>query len=483
MAEPRPLTSLSDAVRTRALERYRLVQPFLETGVPLTQLARTAHRPLRTLRDWVARYRRHGLAGLAAQPRADRGQVRCLTPELQQLIEGLALKRPPPTAAQIHRQLTHVAPEHNWSVPSYRTVAAIVARLDPALVTLAHEGAVAYRETFDLLYRREASAPNEIWQADHTPLDIWVKDSDGKPVRPWLTVILDDFSRAVAAYRVSLKAPSALQTALSLREAIWRKGDPHWQVCGIPGTFYTDHGSDFTSQHLEQVGADLKMVLVFSEAGKPRGRGRIERFFLTVNQLFLSTLPGYITSGAAKPAPTLTLAELEQRLHTFLLDGYNHSVHSETGVTPHARWEAGGFLPLLPESLEQLDLLLLTVAKPRKVQQDGIHFEGLRYLDLTLAAYVGEAVVIRYDPKDLAEIRVFYRDEFLCRAVCQELADRVIGLKDIVQARTQRRRQVGDTLRQHTKLVETLLAAQPMEVPTPAKPAQTQPRLKRYLNE
>ena len=27
-----------------------------------------------------------------------------------------------------------------------------------------------------------------------------------------------------------------------------------------------------------------------------------------------------------------------------------------------ARWEAGGFLPRLPESLDQLDLLLLTVA-------------------------------------------------------------------------------------------------------------------------
>ena len=44
----------------------------------------------------------------------------------------------------------------------------------------------------------------------------------------------------------------------------------------------------------------------------------------------------------------------------------------------------------MPESLEQLDLLLLTVAKPRKVHPDGIQFQGLRYLDPVLAAYVGE---------------------------------------------------------------------------------------------
>jgi hypothetical protein len=42
-------------------------------------------------------------------------------------------------------------------------------------------------------------------------------------------------------------------------------------VCGIPDKFYTDHGSDFTSRHLEQVAADLHMALVFSIAGKPRG--------------------------------------------------------------------------------------------------------------------------------------------------------------------------------------------------------------------
>jgi hypothetical protein len=57
----------------------------------------------------------------------------------------------------------------------------------------------------------------------------------------------------------------------------------------------------------------------------------------------------------------------------------------------------------MPESLEQLDLLLLTVAKGRRMQQDGIHFQGRHYLDTMLAAYVGEDVTIRYDPRDMVE--------------------------------------------------------------------------------
>ncbi len=486
MAKPPALIELSDAERQRAAARYAILRPFLEDGVPLPTIAQAGGPSLRTLRAWVARYRAHGLAGLARQPRADRETLQRVTPDLAKLIEGLALQRPPPTAAHVHRQAARIAHEQGWPVPSYRTVAARIQRMDPGLVTLAHAGANAYRETFDLLYRREASSANEIWQADHTPLDLWVWGENGKPVRPWLTVILDDYSRAVAAYRLSAQAPSALQTALVLRDAIWRKTDPRWHVCGIPATFYTDHGSDFTSQHLEQVALDLKMQLVFSMAGRPRGRGRIERFFLSVNQLFLSALPGYAPSGTRTPPPGLTLSELDQRFRTFVLDDYHHRVHGETGVPPQMRWEASGFLPQIPESLAHLDLLLLTVAKPRKIQQDGIHFQGFRYLDLTLAAYVGESVVIRYDPADLAEIRVYHGNQFLCRAVCQELADQTIGLKEIVQARTQRRKQVRDDLKERTTLVDQLLANHRAATPeaTPAAAATPdRPRLKRYINE
>jgi len=51
--------------------------------------------------------------------------------------------------------------------------------------------------------------------------------------------------------------------------AIWRKTDPAWLVCGIPGLLYSDHGSDFTSRHMDQVCADLHVQLVHSTAGQP----------------------------------------------------------------------------------------------------------------------------------------------------------------------------------------------------------------------
>jgi putative transposase len=495
--EVRLLATLSPEERSRALERYRILQPCTEDGVPLTHVARHQGTPLRTLQLWLAQYRRHGLAGLARRPRRDRGQPHGLPPELKPIIEGFALRKPPPTVALVHRQVSEVARQNGWPVPNYHRVYRLVKQLDPALVTLAHEGSKTYRTTYDLLYRHEAQQPNDLWQADHTLLDIWVRHGDGPPLRPWLTVIMDDYSRAIAGFRVTLEAPSSIQTALTLRQAIWRKSFPNWKIIGIPATFYSDHGSAFTSAHLEQVSADLKMALVFSEPGMPRGRGKIERFFRTVNQMFLCALPGYTPAGMPPDHAILTVAAFEAKLQRFILEQYHQRPHRETGEAPQARWEGRGFLPRLPESLEQLDLLLLTVATSRKVRPDGIHFQGLRYLDLTLAAYVGEAVIIRYDPRDMAEIRIFHDQRFLCRAICAELAGDAITLRDIIRTRNRRRRELRHTLQDRARTVEVLLEAHrgdastdtparidPLD-PTPeATPERiAPPRLKRYFND
>ena len=484
-------SALTPAQTEAALARYRMLRPALDRAVPLTRLAREAGVPLRTAQRWVAAYHRHGLAGLARKPRADCGQARGIPEQLRHCIEGLSLQRPARSLAAIQRLAAGIAHVQGWRVPGYDQVRAIVQLLDPALVVMAQEGMTTYADAYDLLYRRTASRANEIWQADHTLLPINLHGVDGATVQPWLTVIEDDYSRAIAGYRLTLDPPTTLHTALAFRDAIWRSGDPRSPICGIPAAFYTDHGSDFTSRHIEQVAADLKIQLIFSLPGKPRGRGKIERFFRTVEQLLLCQLPGYAPTNSGTVPPTLTLPRFEAHFRDWLLDEYQQQPHGETRECPVARWSASGFLPHLPASLEQLDLLLLTVPKTRRVQQDGIHFQGLRYLDPMLAAYVREEVLIRYDPADLAEIRVYHHDQFLCRAVCADLAGETVGLKEIVRARNRRRRGLQGQLAARAAVVETLLAlrrSDPMtDMTLPAVPtspsAPPKRSLKRYINE
>ena len=484
-AAPPALTALTEADRAEAHRRWLILRAHLEDGVALSQVAAETGIRHRTLQRWLARYRNTGLASLARAPRADRGRSRFPEP-LRLLIQGLALRKPAASAAHVHRQVTEVAEREGWAVPSYATVYAIIRDVDPALRTLAVEGSKRYAEVFELIYRRQAARPNEIWQADHTLLDLWVVTPSGKPGRPWLTVIEDDHSRAIAGYAVNLDAPSALQTALALRQAIWRKSEPGWHVCGIPDAFYTDHGSDFTSRHLEQVAIDLKIRLVFSRQGKPRGRGKIERYFDTINQMCLPTLPGYAPRGTPDRAgqARLSLAELDAAIGRFIIDVYHHRPHGETGQLPQARWDAGGFLPHLPDSLERLDLLLLTVAQPRKIHPDGIRFQGLRYLDPVLADYVGEQVIIRYDPRDMAEIRVFFKGTYLCRAISPSHAGDTITLKDIQAARVARRRSLRDQLNERVAAVAEFLPSQtPRPKPSTTPPSPPRPRLRTYLED
>ncbi len=485
-----PLTALSEDQRAQAHTRFTIIRPALEEGITQAQVARIHNIPASTVRRWVKRYREKGLAGLAdAKGRSDKGKSRRLPPDAITLIEGLALQKPPRSMAAIHRQVTAVALEQGWKPPSYDRVRHIIKGLDPALVTFAHQGAATYREEFDLLYRREAPHANAMWQADHTPLDVLLFDETGTPAKPWLTAIEDDYSRMIVGYRLSFQESTALTTALALRQAIWRKESPHWHASGIPTVFYTDHGSDFTSKHMEQVAADLPMELIFSQVSIPRGRGKIERFFRSVDQLLLQDTPGYAPKGSTGVKAILTLPAFEQHFRTWLLSDYHHRVHEETKCTPAERWEAGGFVPRMPESLEQLDLLLLTVAKTRRVQQDGIRFQGHRYIDPTLAAYVKEDVLIRYDPADMAEIRIFYQDRFVCRAICQELAGSTVSLKEIEKARAERRKQVKAGLSSRAAVVEQFIAVHQEEASLPQRPAPSpvetgaRPRLKRYFNE
>src|SRR5258707_5130410 len=486
---PVPLTSLSEEQRAEAYARFEMLRPALEEGVSQAQIARTHQLSKSAVQRWVRRYREQGLVGLVTTARKDKGKSRRLPEQAITLVEGLALQTPPRSAAAIHRQVVEIAKAQGWKPPSYERVRQIIKSLDPALVTLAHQGAAAYREEFDLLYRREATHANAMWQADHTPLDVWLLDEAGKPAKPYLTAIEDDYSRMIMGYRLSFQSATALTTALTRRQVIWRKDDPRWSACGIPSVFYTDHGSDFTSKHMEQIAADIRMELVFSEKGVPRGRGKVERFFRSVDQLFLQDVPGYSPKEYAEAEATLTLPDFDQRFRKWLLEDYHRRVHSETERQPKDRWEAGGFVPRMPASLEQLDLLLLTVGKSRRVQQDGIHFQNHRYMDITLAAFVKEEVLIRYDPADMGEIHVFYQDRFLCRAICAELSDRKVSLREIEQARTARRKQVRAELSTREAMVNRYVEMHHTPPPAPktvvAEPAavSARPRLKRYIND
>jgi len=101
---------------------------------------------------------------------------------------------------------------------------------------------------------------------------------------------------------------------------------------------------------------------------------------------------------------------------------------------------------------------------------------------------VGEDATIRFDPRDMGEIRVFYQDRFLCRAISAKLAGETIPLRDVIRVRNQRRKELRSILHDRQKMVDTLLKLKQgpaleerhTNVSVPSTPTV---RIKRYRNE
>jgi putative transposase len=83
------------------------------------------------------------LAALARKNPDDRGGRRAVSVKLKEVIEGLALQKPPLPVAALYRQVRRLAEEIGEKAPSYGTVFYVVRSLPGDLVTLAHQGAKA----------------------------------------------------------------------------------------------------------------------------------------------------------------------------------------------------------------------------------------------------------------------------------------------------------------------------------------------------
>ncbi len=111
---------------------------------------------------------------------------------------------------------------------------------------------------------------------------------------------------------------------------------------GKPLRFYTDNGACYTSRHLKFVCANLGIQLIHTPPAKPRGRGKVERFFRTVREGFLD--------GDKPVAHTL---EGLNKAFTQWLVRYHNSIHSALGISPlDKRLQQENVCNPLPETVD-----------------------------------------------------------------------------------------------------------------------------------
>src|SRR5690349_14767340 len=103
--------------------------------------------------------------------------------------------------------------------------------------------------------RQATEYPNQLWLIDHHQLDLVVADSQtGKVLgRPWLTVVMDDYSRTICGLYLGMEPPTGTSAILALRHAILPKAHAQWIMHGVPELLHINHGSGSRSKQLDDV--------------------------------------------------------------------------------------------------------------------------------------------------------------------------------------------------------------------------------------
>ncbi|MEM9927042.1 MAG: Mu transposase C-terminal domain-containing protein [Cyanobacteria bacterium P01_D01_bin.50] len=477
-------TELSDEAKLKLEIIQTLLEPCdrITYGQKLKDGAEKLGVSVRTVQRLVKKWEKDGLNALIQTNRTDKGKHRIgefwenfIIKTYQQGNKGSKRMTPKQVALRVNAKAHELGDE---KPPNYRTVLRVLGPILEKKEKAKSIRSPGWRGTTLSVKTREGldlsvDYSNHVWQCDHTRADVLLVDQHGELLsRPWLTTVIDTYSRCIIGINLGFDAPSSQVVALALRHAILPKRygleyklNCEWGTYGKPEHFYTDGGKDFRSNHLNQIAGQLGMVCHLRD--RPSEGGIVERPFRTLNDSLFSTLPGYTGSNVqerpkdAEKDASLTLRELEKLIVRFIVDRYNQSIDARMGdQTRFERWEAG--LPNVEASLiEERDLDICLMKQSRRTVQRGgyLQFQNLMYRGEYLAAYAGETVNLRFDPKDITTVLIYRQDKnqevFLTRAHAQGLETESLSLDEAI-ASSRRIRNAGKTISNQSLLQEVV---------------------------
>ena len=325
--------------------------------------------------------------------------------------------------AAAHAELVRL---RGHDAPTLRTFQRAFRRMPEAVQAAIEYGDDGWRQHRPV-QQYEAEFRNQHWQADHQDLEIWVKPP-GKhvnEVRPWLTIFVDCYSRAIMSYVVSLR-PNQGHVLAGLGAAI-RLRDGHGPFHGVPGWITLDRGMENVADAVIEAIVMLRMTAMPTLPRHPEHNGKVERLHATITSMFLASLPGYI-GGAKERDKTLTAGDFVLPLDVFLEElatwvlSYNcERPHSALdGLTPLEAWN-DDTTPISVPADAMLRRYLLK-GKSRKVRRGVIEFDNRFYIARLLPGLEGRTVEIRYDPNDDFELEVYDGEMWIDTAVQRDRA-------------------------------------------------------------
>lgn len=224
-----------------------------------------------------------------------------------------------------------------------------------------------------------------LWQGDvyHGPYI----NNGSKKIKAYLIAFIDDASRRITGARFM---PSEKATSLSIvfKDALLS--------CGKPKILYVDNGSVYRSEFLQVACAELGIALVHTKPYDPKSKGKIERFFKTVDESFIPLL---------KKEDLISFDVLNTQFELWLHNKYHHKVHSSNGTTPMEYFINQADKVNFISDAKEIDEAFLLRAT-RKVKSDGtISLDGVFYE--VPPVYIGSRIDVRFPANNKDKLFIY----------------------------------------------------------------------------
>lgn len=446
-----PVKDLSDydpATLAVAERKFEIIKPLLDTPghskQEVMERATATGVHFVTIYKWLRQFETTGkLSAFIRQDRKDKGDTQlpaAVEKIITDAIETLYLHKQKRRASKVIEAVRLACAKARLHGPHPNTVRNRIKKISAVKTMVAREGHKAARDAYapQKGHFPGADFPLAVVQVDHTPVDIILVDDIFRQAigRPWLTLLIDVFSRMVLGFYISFDPPGNLSLGLCLTHAFLPKEswlaklgiETAWPCWGIPRTIHADNAKEFRAEMIQRACKEYGISMEWRPVATPHYGAHIERLLGTLNRE-IHTAPGSTFSNPGERGEydsdaesAMSLAEFERWFTILCVEVYHQKKHSKLGMSPIAKWQEGILgtptqlgigVParITDEQRLKLDLMPFEL---RTVQQYGIIWDHIEYQHDVLRRWINapdperpklkRKFLCRRDPRDISTI-------------------------------------------------------------------------------
>lgn len=329
-----------------------------------------------TIKRWYYKFKSEGFDSLVPEKRSDAGYSRKIDDDIIAQIKYLKSEYPRIPATMIYEKLVSTGSISKNEV-SLSTINRRVNEIKKEATCTTNKDMRRYEREFI----------NEVWCGDSS-VGPYIKIGDVKK-KVYIIALIDDASRLVVAANLFLN-DNFVNLMSVMKSAVTK--------FGIPRRLNFDNGSNYKNMQMTLLAARIETNLQYNPPRTPVGKAKIERWFRTLKDQWMSTL---------RMNEFKSLEQLIESFDKYVFE-YNHRVHSSlNNLSPHDRFfnDSEKIRRLSDERIDKAFLLEIE----RRVSKDNVVVINEVEYEVPYK-YSAQRITLRYS-MDLTKVYVVKNNE------------------------------------------------------------------------